>query len=113
MCFYKPRVRIRKESPKAYAHRQETKSAWLLANPPDENGEWGCYLKISELCPKKVNIDTLIQEHVKPRKRHPELKYSIDNIRAACEWCNRLKSGMELEDLAEIYPHLKPLIDEK
>ena len=106
MCFHKPRNRIRKESPKAYAHRQETKSAWLLENPADDNGEWECYLQISDVCPIKLNADTLVLEHVKSRSTSPELRYVISNIKASCEFCNRLKGSKSLELLAEYYPKL-------
>lgn len=114
-CFYKkhsarrrmPQKRIRKESQKSYISRKETEAAWLLANPPDINGEWICYLNISPRCPMRLTAETLVHEHVKSKIRHPELKYDITNIMAACEFCNAIKGSLDLEDLVGEYPHLK------
>lgn len=111
-CFDKPRKPIRRESAKAYAHRQETNSAWLLANPPDKNGQWQCYLQISKLCLKFVDKKTLVHEHVRSKRRHPELKHVITNIKASCTACNKAKASQELEDLAKTYPHLQSVLDE-
>lgn len=111
-CFKKPRRRIRKESIKAKTERQKFQDILFKTYPPDENGNWQCYLNISPYCFKVLNKDNLIWEHVKPRATHPHLKYVVSNIKPSCEPCNVLKSGKSLEVLAEIYPHLnKYLVD--
>lgn len=79
---------------------------WYVKNPPDQHGYWDCYLRISPYCFIRMTYWTVIQEHVKPKKKYPELKYDLDNIRPACEPCNSLKSGSTLEELVETYPHL-------
>lgn len=109
---HKPRKPIRRESFKSRNKRQVTQSLWFIKNPPDEDGLYTCYLQIHPLCPKRMLPEDVTQEHVKPKGRYPELKHDLNNIKAACEHCNKLKSGTSLEKLAETYTHLsKYLVD--
>lgn len=102
-CRLNPKTRkfIRHEAPKTRQKRVQTAKAWHEANPPDEYGYWDCYLKISPGCYVRVNLQTLNREHVKPKTRHPELKYEVTNIKPACPPCNALKESRDLENIKE------------
>lgn len=102
MCLNKPRVPIRQESEKARSKRTATSREWYRLNPPDENGTWICYLQISPRCPRILTRSTITLEHVKSKVRHPELKYDVNNLKPACEFCNKLKGSLDLEDLPMI-----------
>jgi 5-methylcytosine-specific restriction endonuclease McrA len=102
MCINKPRVPLRKESEKAKSKRTATSREWYTLNPPDKNGTWTCYLQISPRCPRILTRTTITLEHVKSKARHPELKYVVSNLKAACEFCNKLKGSLDLEDLPMI-----------
>lgn len=110
MCFNKPRRRIRAVSDKAYHKKQETDRAWFEANPPSPKGTWDCYLQISPQCLMKVTRSTINLEHVRSKARHPELAYDPNNIKPACQPCNKLKGSMDLEDLVDNFPHLGAII---
>lgn len=90
---------MRQEAVKTRLNREQTRDKWLLANPPDQNGQWECYLQISVHCPRFVTRETLNLEHVKPKNKYPELKHEIGNIRPACQPCNKLKGSFELDEL--------------
>ena len=102
-----PRKAIRRVSFKNSTKEQAAKRLWYSLNPPDQNGQWECYLSIHPWCPKMVDEFTIVQEHVKPKKTHPELKYEHSNRRAACEFCNGLKDCLSLERVIELYPDSK------
>ncbi len=113
LCRQKPRTPIKRsskpiaqESKKARAKRRKAAAIWFEQNPPDENGEWTCYLQISYGCFKQLTRNTLSLEHVKPKVKAPELKYEPSNIRPSCPPCNKLKGSQTLEVLVRRYPHL-------
>ena len=110
-CFYQVHEPIKKESEKAKVKRIMTKRRWLKENPPDENGQWTCYLQISAYCLKKLTKYTLTLEHVEAKVRRQELKYNTKNIRPACSWCNKLKGSRSLAELAIDFPHVKQTIN--
>lgn len=97
---------IRSESAKNYIARVKTYHEWMKLNPPDNTGHWDCYLQISQLCLKRVTVETLTLEHVIPRSKRPDLKFDVTNIRPSCSFCNKLKSSQTLEQLARNWPHL-------
>jgi 5-methylcytosine-specific restriction endonuclease McrA len=99
MCLKKPRKPIRQESVKAQSKRTATSREWYRLNPPDNNGNWICYLQISPRCPRILTRETITLEHVKSKARHPGLKYDVNNLKPACEFCNKLKGSLDLEDL--------------
>lgn len=101
------RIKIKQESDKAKAKRLATKRKWLRQNPPNQFGQWECYLKISKYCLGTMDITTLTLEHVEPKVKAPEKKYDIKNIKPSCSWCNKMKGSQSLEKLSETYPHLK------
>lgn len=96
--YHKPRTALRtarkpmkRESDKTKSKRQATALQWDKLNPPDENGEWTCYLQISPDCPIKLTKQTLVREHYYSKTRRPDLKYEVSNIRPACDPCNSVK----------------------
>ena len=112
MCFNKPRKPLKAKKVinrfgKAAAKWIETKNEWIQRHPPDEFGVWVCYLQISPLCPKYVNIDNMTLDHVKGRGSHPELKYELSNLKPCCFFCNGLKGSRSIEVLARDYPQLE------
>lgn len=107
MCFNRPRKLIKPKSDKYYQQEMDTKWAWFKLNPPDHNGYWDCYLCISENCPYRINRDTLVLEHVKPKVRYPKLRFVVSNIKPSCRFCNKIKGSRELEELVLQYPHLR------
>lgn len=106
-CFDKPRVPLKKKKLETYEKELETKHGWFKANP---GPSYECYLQISELCPKLLTRDTVIQEHMIPKSRGEKYKYDIKNIRPACEFCNFIKGSRTLENLAKDYPSLTRLV---
>lgn len=111
MCWKKPRNPIKQESDKARLKRRNTANSWFALNPPDEDGWWYCYLRISSLCLKRMTRDTVTLEHVKPKSSRPELKYRADNIKPACGPCNRMKGSQSLERLTINFPHLAQYLE--
>ncbi len=104
---------MQKESKKSKLLRKATYHRWIKKNPPNEKGEWECYLQISIMCPKKLTKHTMTLEHVKSKKSRPDLKYDLDNILPACSWCNYMKGSKSLDQLARIWPKLIKYIDTK
>ena len=107
MCFSKPRRPIKNESEKAKSKRTQTGRRWFELNPPDDKGVWICYLQISIVCPVKLTRSTIRLEHVKSKVRHPELKYDVDNLRPACDNCNKLKGSLSEAEARAKYKQKK------
>lgn len=101
---------IKMESDKARGKRITTYKIWIKLNPPDEYGYWDCYLRISSLCPKRINREMLILEHVYPKIKYPALKYEPKNIKPSCAFCNRLKQSNTVQQLAKTFPHIAIMI---
>lgn len=78
-----------------------TRATWIKKNQPDENGYWYCYLQIHEWCPVKLTIHTLTLDHVVSRSRDPKQRFSQDNLRPACKYCNAEKGSRSLETVRE------------
>lgn len=74
-----------------------TRATWFRKNPPDADGYWYCYLGISEWCPGKLTIEMVTLDHVVPRSRAPELRFSQDNIKPCCSYCNNQKGSKTLD----------------
>lgn len=89
---------------------KQTRLKWIEQNPPDEYGYWDCYLRISNLCLKRVDIQTMSIEHMTPKNRGSEYRHNLNNIRPSCMPCNGLKGSRTLESLAKEYPHLQKLL---
>lgn len=77
----------------------EDRAVWVTNNPPNHEGYWECYLRISPRCLGWIDVDQLNVEHVKGRKRHPEERRNQSNLKPACGPCNELKGSRDLEEL--------------
>lgn len=83
-----------------------TRATWIRKNPPDENGYWYCYLRIHPWCTPKLVVDQekvrygvgmLTLDHVVARTRDGSKKFSQDNLRPACGFCNEMKGSQSLD----------------
>ena len=74
-----------------------TRATWIRKNPPDANGFWYCYLQIHEWCPKRLTIETLTLDHVVSRSNDPKLRFTLENIKPACKYCNNKKGSQKLD----------------
>lgn len=81
----------------------DTKLKWFEQNPPDEKGQWVCYLQIAWNCPKILDRRTLTLEHVRSKARAPELKYEVSNLKPSCSNCNALKESLEVDEVLKKY----------
>ena len=82
---------MNKVSKKTAARKRASDKDWFENNPPDENGEWTCYLQIHPDCPIKLTKKTLVLEHFYSKTRRPDLKYVTRNKKPACDPCNGMK----------------------
>jgi 5-methylcytosine-specific restriction endonuclease McrA len=110
-CFKKPKKPIPVEAPKTKRRRVNTATRWFKKNPPDENGHWLCYLRISALCPGTLTRPLVTLEHVYPKKTYPQFRYTIRNIKPACTFCNKLKGSRTIAQLAKVFPQVAALIE--
>lgn len=76
-----------------------TRATWIRKNPPDADGYWYCYLRIHPFCPYRLTIETLTLDHVISRTRDPSKRYSADNLKPACNYCNNMKGSRSLEQV--------------
>lgn len=76
-----------------------TRQTWIKNNPPDVDGYWICYLQIHEWCPIGLTERTLTLDHIVSRSHAPSLRFSADNLRPACIYCNNLKGSRSLEQV--------------
>jgi 5-methylcytosine-specific restriction endonuclease McrA len=91
MCFSKPREPLKN---KKAMHRfgpvaakwMEVRNQWMQDNPPP----WYCFY-----CGELLTIDTLTVEHKKSRSRHPEFRFTLDNLAPACYACNSDKGSLD------------------
>lgn len=79
-----------------------TRQTWIRNNPPDKHGYWYCYLQIHEWCPVKLTEKTLTLDHVVSRSRAPSLRFSADNLKPACIYCNNMKGSKSLDQVKEL-----------
>lgn len=96
--YHKPRKPIKHESTATKGKRQQTAREWHEANPPDKNGLWYCYISKHPLCPKALNIDTLVLEHDLSKARRPDLIHDITNIHPACAYDNKAKGSLSAQE---------------
>lgn len=108
-CWDRAKQTLKQESDKTKEKRTNFKWEWIEANG-GVAAEWICYLQITRECPILLNIDNLVLEHVKSKAGHPELKYDLNNIKPACQSCNKRKGGLSLDRLAIVFPHLQQYI---
>lgn len=61
---------------------------WVKDNPPDHAGYYYCYL-----CGRAMAQPEMTLDHVVPRSRRPDLRFSGDNLRPCCYTCNNSKGS--------------------
>lgn len=85
-----------------------TRATWIRKNPPDENGYWYCYLRIHPWCPHALtanrdlvnrNLGLLTLDHIVARTRDHSKKFSLENLKPACGYCNDMKGSRSLEEI--------------
>lgn len=76
-----------------------TRATWIRKNPPDQYGYWYCYLQIHPWCPKRIDIAHLTLDHVVSRTKDHKLKYSMNNLKPACMYCNNMKGSKSLDQV--------------
>lgn len=76
-----------------------TRATWIRKNPPDENGYWYCYLRIHPFCPYRLTLETLTLDHVVSRSRDSKLRFTQDNLKPACYYCNEMKGSRSLDQV--------------
>lgn len=84
----------------------------LLQNTANINGYYECYLRISSICPRILDVDMVVLEHVRSKGSFPELRHEPSNHKVSCYGCNSLKGSRSLNSLAKEYPHLKNVYQE-
>jgi 5-methylcytosine-specific restriction endonuclease McrA len=77
-----------------------TRATWIRKNPPPVEGRyWLCYLQIHPWCPVRIDISQLTLDHVVSRSRDPSLRFNLDNIKPACQYCNTEKGSKSLDQV--------------
>ena len=77
-----------------------TRATWIRKNPPPIDGiYWECYLRIHPWCPVRIDIEHLTLDHVVSRTRDPSKRFSQDNLKPACLYCNEEKGSKSLEQV--------------
>lgn len=76
-----------------------TRATWIRKNPPDEHGYWYCYLQIHPWCPVKLTLETLTLDHVVARTRDPSKRFTQNNLKPACGYCNDMKGSKSLDQV--------------
>lgn len=69
-----------------------TRKSWFKKNPPNWAGYYICYICDKWLRPNNTTLD-----HVKSRSRHPELRFTLSNLRPCCYDCNAEKGSKDYE----------------
>lgn len=104
LCRYNPKNKDRqytsiKKTGKYAKQWTITRKTWIRNNPPDQYGNWYCYLQIHPWCPLKLDARTLTLDHVESRSHAPDKRFKADNLRPACIYCNNMKGSRKLEQV--------------
>jgi 5-methylcytosine-specific restriction endonuclease McrA len=77
-----------------------TRATWIRKNPPPIEGKyWMCYLRIHPWCPGRIDIAHLTLDHVVSRTRDVSKRFSLDNLKPACIYCNGEKGSKSLDQV--------------
>lgn len=104
-CFQNPKRTLKKlkRSPikKVGKYTKQwlvTRATWIRNNPPPIDDQyWVCYLQIHPWCPKQIDISRLTLDHVVSRTRDPGKRFSANNLKPACSYCNVEKGSKPIE----------------
>lgn len=105
-CYKNPKNQKRRNGLKKqgkYAKQWAiTRKTWIKRNPPPIEGKyWECYLRIHPWCPVRIDASTLTLDHVVSRSRDPSKRFSADNLRPACIYCNNMKGSKSLDQVKD------------
>ena len=106
-CYQNPKRMLKqlKRSPinKVGKHTKQwliTRAAWIRKNPPPIEGKyWLCDLRIHPWCPVRIDVAHLTLDHVVSRSRDPSKRFSADNLKPACIYCNGEKGSKSLDQV--------------
>lgn len=106
-CFQNPKRALKqlKRSPINKVGKQTkqwfvTRASWIRHNPPPIEGKyWMCYLRIHPWCPGRIDVAHLTLDHVVSRTRDPSKRFSPDNLKPACIYCNGEKGSKSLDQV--------------
>jgi 5-methylcytosine-specific restriction endonuclease McrA len=101
-CYANPKRGLKRMPIKARGKETKqwlvTRATWIRNNPPPIDGKyWLCYLRISPMCPVHLTIKNITLDHVVSRRKDPKKKFSADNLKPACYYCNNEKGSRSLE----------------
>ena len=63
-----------------------TRQQWIKDNP----GPYMCFY-----CGVNLEVDEMELDHKKSRSRHPEMRYTMDNLVPSCHSCNSKKGSKD------------------
>lgn len=106
-CYQNPKRALKqlKRSPINKVGKQTkqwfiTRTTWIKKNPPPIEGKyWMCYLRIHPWCPGRIDVAHLTLDHVVSRSRDPSKRFSSDNLKPACMYCNGEKGSKSLDQV--------------
>lgn len=101
-CFTNPKKALKRTPIKKIGKTTKqwfmTRATWIRKNPPPIEGTyWECYLQIHEWCPVRIDISKLTLDHVVSRSHDASLRFNLDNLKPACQYCNSEKGSRSLE----------------
>ena len=107
MCYKNPKNLVRRNGIKRNGKYGKqwaiTRKTWIRNNPPKKTifGKeyWECYLRIHPWCPVRLTEKTLTLDHVVSRSHDPSKRFSADNLRPACIYCNNEKGSKSLDQV--------------
>jgi len=106
-CYQNPKRTLKqlKRSPINKVGKQTkqwlvTRASWIRHNPPPIEGKyWMCYLGIHPWCPGRIDVAHLTLDHVVSRSRDPSKRFTADNLKPACIYCNGEKGSKSLDQV--------------
>lgn len=106
-CYQNPKRTLKqlKRSPINKVGKQTkqwlvTRASWIRHNPPPIEGKyWMCYLRIHPWCPGRIDVAHLTLDHVVSRSRDPSKRFTADNLKPACIYCNGEKGSKSLDQV--------------
>lgn len=103
-CYTNPKKALKRTPIKKVGKQTKqwfiTRATWIRHNPAPIDGKyWECYLRIHPWCPVRIDLEHLTLDHVVSRSKDPSKRFSADNLRPACLYCNNMKGSRSLEDV--------------
>lgn len=83
-------------SRKAHSNMSSLKKKWKSKNPPDENGNYICWI-----CKQAVHTSVVSMDHVATVEEWPEYKNDLSNLRPSHAFCNHERANKQLSRLRQ------------